>query len=263
MKKYLLLIGLAFVASSCASLKLSIIRGSISTPPSVSSVVTNYELNKEYTVNVGDVVISGQRYNKDTSTIYQAINDFQPPDTKDFGGYTHKRSEIGKGIKYKIIAETNSEKGKGLLIKRTDIPIDINIKDGTPISINEDGSIQHGFVSIQTSISGQSVINASVWSQGEWPQGQLFEKDKSNEITLADFKFTITYLGKDNDAIRLKYMEYTNDMARPAFSNDITWDLKESDVMSYKSIKARIISATNNQIKLVVLEDGDLNWLPK
>jgi hypothetical protein len=55
----------------------------------------------------------------------------------------------------------------------------------------------------------------------------------------------------------------TSAMAHPVFSYDFTWDLKESDILIYKTIKAKIISATNNQIKLVVLEDDNLSWLPE
>jgi hypothetical protein len=243
--------------------------------PDVPVVIKNYELGKEFTANVGNIIISGERALKDTSlTIWRAINDFQSPAYAN----EYKKGKPGDYITtsqmYIEIGETNISNKKGLVITDlfTNVLSNIVTNDNSDllISINEDGSVQHGYMINYKGYLKYIDNNIGLFrgylilEQGRWAEGKLFEKYKpTKEITEpSDFKFTLTYLGKDNDVIRLKYMEYVKDIPRPAFSNDIFWDLKETDIMSYKSIKAKIISATGNQIKLVVLEDDDLGWLP-
>jgi hypothetical protein len=59
-------------------------------------------------------------------------------------------------------------------------------------------------------------------------------------------------------------MEYFKDMARPTFSNNITWDLKESDIMYFTNQeKPRLFLPQTIKVKLVISKDNNLNWLPK
>ena len=49
---------------------------------------------------------------------------------------------------------------------------------------------------------------------------------------------------------------------RDAFSQDLTWNLDESKIITYRTIKAEVIKATNSKLEIKVLEDGGLDWLP-
>jgi hypothetical protein len=76
------------------------------------------------------------------------------------------------------------------------------------------------------------------------------------------FEFELRYLGKENNIIKIRYDEFFENTIRQAFQQDITWDLEESDIVSYKNIKIKIRKATNNQLVYTILEDNNLNFLP-
>ncbi len=64
---------------------------------------------------------------------------------------------------------------------------------------------------------------------------------------------TLIYIGKFENKITLGYREFVGDIARPAFSNDVTYDLSESKILGYKRARLEVIEATNTGIKYKVL----------
>lgn len=48
----------------------------------------------------------------------------------------------------------------------------------------------------------------------------------------------------------------------PAFSQEIHYDLAQDSVIAYKTIRIRVLSASNAEISFEVLDDGGLPWLP-
>ncbi len=68
--------------------------------------------------------------------------------------------------------------------------------------------------------------------------------------------FEIVYSGVTKDSIRLHYREYTpNDLARPAFSQDLTYE-RDSPTIRFRNVLIRVIEATGERIRYIVLEDG-------
>lgn len=67
------------------------------------------------------------------------------------------------------------------------------------------------------------------------------------------FQQSLIYLGKSGTVIKFGYREFFENHARPAFSNEISYDLKESDIIGYKHAKIKVISATNTEITYEVL----------
>ncbi len=65
-------------------------------------------------------------------------------------------------------------------------------------------------------------------------------------------KHELIYNGKSQDTIRLHYREFNEDMARPAFYQDLTYDLSESKSIAFKKMKIEVIEATNSHIKFIV-----------
>lgn len=59
---------------------------------------------------------------------------------------------------------------------------------------------------------------------------------------------TLLYSGRIGTRVTLSYREFINDMARPAFSNDVAYDLDESTVLGYKGARIEVIKATNTEI---------------
>jgi len=64
----------------------------------------------------------------------------------------------------------------------------------------------------------------------------------------------ILYNGKSKDTIKITYREYINDMARPAFYQDLNYDLNESNVIGFRGTQIEIIAATNSDIKFKVIK---------
>lgn len=79
----------------------------------------------------------------------------------------------------------------------------------------------------------------------------------SERIFVADNEFqqTLIYNGGNAKKIKLGYREFKNDMARPAFSNDIDYELDASGIIAYKSAKLQIIEADNTHVKYKVLSN--------
>jgi hypothetical protein len=68
------------------------------------------------------------------------------------------------------------------------------------------------------------------------------------------FMQSLIYSGKVGNKIKLGYREFSNNLARPAFSNDVEYDLTESTIVGYKGARIEVIEATNQYIKYQVLQ---------
>ena len=53
--------------------------------------------------------------------------------------------------------------------------------------------------------------------------------------------------------LRIGYREFSGDLARPAFNNDVEYDLTESSVIGYKGARIEVIEATNEHIRYRVI----------
>jgi len=51
-------------------------------------------------------------------------------------------------------------------------------------------------------------------------------------------------------------------MARPAFFQDLKYDLSEGNDIKFKSLKIKVLEATNSKISFQVIDDGGLPWVP-
>lgn len=70
-----------------------------------------------------------------------------------------------------------------------------------------------------------------------------------------DFQQTLIYMGKEGNTIKMSYREFSNDLARPAFTTDISYNLDESHDITYKNAQITIISATSANITYKVLHN--------
>ncbi len=68
------------------------------------------------------------------------------------------------------------------------------------------------------------------------------------------FQQTLIYTGKMGNVLKFSYREFSDDLARPAFSTDISYDLTESKIIGYKDFKAEIIEATNTELIYKILQ---------
>ena len=69
------------------------------------------------------------------------------------------------------------------------------------------------------------------------------------------FKKEMVYNGKSGNTLKFIYREYVNDMARPAFNQDLQYDLSESTMIGFKGLRINVVSATNTTIEYKVEQD--------
>ena len=67
------------------------------------------------------------------------------------------------------------------------------------------------------------------------------------------YKQEFIFNGKVGSSLKFIYREYINDMARPAFNQDLQYDLNESNVIGFKGLRIEVIKATNTNIEYKIL----------
>lgn len=82
-----------------------------------------------------------------------------------------------------------------------------------------------------------------------------YEIRKISTSTDKSFQQTLIYNGKVGNKINIAYREFSNDMARPAYSNSVEYDLSESNIIAYKSARIEVVEANNQYIKYVVISN--------
>ncbi len=69
------------------------------------------------------------------------------------------------------------------------------------------------------------------------------------------FQQTLIYSGKVGNKINISYREFSNNLARPAYNNDVEYDLSESNIIGYKGAELEIIKADNRSITYRVIRN--------
>jgi len=71
------------------------------------------------------------------------------------------------------------------------------------------------------------------------------------------FKYIALYQGKKGNSIKISFREFKDNMARPAFTQDIDYELNEigSTIVGFKGLRIEVIKASNIDIKYKVLKD--------
>jgi hypothetical protein len=76
-------------------------------------------------------------------------------------------------------------------------------------------------------------------------------------ISADAIRWELIYSGRSADEVSLSYREYTGGLARPAFYQDLTYDLSTSNRVVFRSIELEIVEASNAGVKFRVLRDGE------
>lgn len=92
----------------------------------------------------------------------------------------------------------------------------------------------------------------SVYLQTWNPKPNRFLKKVDRVYLKGSFKQELIYNGKSQNTIKLSYREFKDDFARPAFSQELTYDLSEGKIIGFREMKIEILEATNSGIKFIV-----------
>ena len=68
-----------------------------------------------------------------------------------------------------------------------------------------------------------------------------------------NFRQEFIYSGRDTDSLLFTYREFSGDMIRPAFTQNVTYSVSEGSVVAFKNLQLDIISAGNTEIEYRIL----------
>lgn len=111
-----------------------------------------------------------------------------------------------------------------------------------PKDVKYDGQGRICVITVFNTTSCEGGVSALVQEVGYSSEGE------------SNFQQTLYYNGRIGDKINIGYREFSGDLARPAFSNDVEYDATVSDEITYKGAQIKIISSDNNSIKYFVLK---------
>ena len=77
--------------------------------------------------------------------------------------------------------------------------------------------------------------------------------------SINDFQQTLIYSGRVGDKIKISYREFSNSMARDAFTNDAEYDLSASNLIAYKGARLEVVEANNEKIRYRVLSNFNVS----
>ncbi|WP_051229623.1 hypothetical protein [Psychroserpens burtonensis] len=66
------------------------------------------------------------------------------------------------------------------------------------------------------------------------------------------FKKELIYNGKEGDVVKFTYREFINNMIRPAFNQDLSYDLNEGKIIGFKGSRIEVINTSNIGIEYKV-----------
>lgn len=67
------------------------------------------------------------------------------------------------------------------------------------------------------------------------------------------FRQELIYNGRSGDTVKFLYREFSGDYARPPFSQDVQYDLKDGMMIGFKGVRIEIVEATNTRLVYRVL----------
>ena len=67
------------------------------------------------------------------------------------------------------------------------------------------------------------------------------------------FKQEFVFNGKVDNNLKFIYREYTENMARPAFTQELQYDQKDSNVIGFKGMRLEVIKASNTSIEYKII----------
>jgi len=127
---------------------------------------------------------------------------------------------------------------------------------GTPESANVDkAAIADMWQGIMAKKNTRTLCVITVFSASICEDNMPFEHTTLNVSSENSFQQTLLYNGRVGDKINIGYRESSGNMARPAFNNEVEYDLSESKTIGYKGARIEVIEATNQSIKYRVLSN--------
>jgi hypothetical protein len=109
--------------------------------------------------------------------------------------------------------------------------------------------------SIQAFKNEQKLCVITVFNAQVCRNNVNFSRRKKPILRDNSFQQSLIYSGRVGKRINIGYREFSGNLARPAFSNDVEYDLTESNIIGYKGARIEVLEATNEYIKYRVIRN--------
>jgi hypothetical protein len=212
-------------------------------PPVVSglSYVSIPEIGKTATAEVGQTIIS-RGFLKRTDAIILSTDAFEP-----VGSITVRAGvlpQVGQNETGKFYSL--GQKGKNSVVKSL-------LLGGVVRTLMNDSSLNtmnDNFIGIF--VPHNRPTAPVIYSEGGASLGSTpiagIEHTSIEEYSEGAFKRELLYTGMSQSTITILYREFKNDFARPAFSQDLKYDLSQGRTIGFKGARFEVESATNTEI---------------
>ena len=214
----------------------------------------NFQLNENYTSNVGEAIVTRQKYRyKESSSFSRATAsvNFEIRFGMLVGSeHTYK----GRRDEQFTVAGRTKHKGKDCMIVVIPYPtMQAHLPSG--ILVNGDDGHNYG-ASVTKDLWGNWLARGSILvepSDVRFPLVLNVEIDRASQYE----NYEIIYTGKNGDNINLVYREFTHtDLARPSFNQNLTYNMAESKTIRFRKLQMEIKEASNQLITLKVVSDN-------
>lgn len=89
-------------------------------------------------------------------------------------------------------------------------------------------------------------------------QGVDYELTIHRQTSYRPLRRELVYSGLSRGVVKILYREFLGDLARPAFSQDLNYDLADGDELGYRGARIKVLKATNTSIRFRVMRPLDV-----
>lgn len=112
---------------------------------------------------------------------------------------------------------------------------------------------------IDNNSSGTFTHSAEIYMSRLYPLDKPLPYLIKQNVTYNEdsFKYQALYQGKIKDKIKISFREFYDNKARPAFTQDIEYQLNKNKptIIGFKGLRIKVIKATNLNIKYTIIND--------
>ena len=121
------------------------------------------------------------------------------------------------------------------------------------------GVIQGGLADPISALSFDTTANTELCVITTFGNPVCYKGDYKRTARISEhgtsFQQTLLYSGRVGDKLKISYREFSNNLARPAFNNEVEYDFSTSKTIGYKGASLEVISADNNSITYKVIRN--------
>ena len=114
------------------------------------------------------------------------------------------------------------------------------------------GTAQYSGGGLCRSVSGAGPIRGFI-SAGRcnmnWNVSPEVEDVQIYDVDSPGFRQELIYNGRSGDTLKFLYREFSGDFMRPPFSQEVQYDLNDSNIIGFRGVRIEVINASNTELE--------------